>query len=68
MDNQNKSKLPIAGMLLAAGAASRMGQSKLLLLWKGEALICHVVWTALLSELAPVIVVTGTGAEEIVNC
>lgn len=67
MNNQDKLKLPIAGVILAAGAASRMGQSKLLLSWKGEALICHAVRTALQSELASVIVVTGASAEEIRN-
>lgn len=54
----------IAGIILAAGAASRMGQPKLLLPWRGEALICHAARTALAARLAPVIVVTGSGAVE----
>ncbi len=56
---------PIAGIILAAGAGSRMGKPKLLLPWQGEALICHVVRTALRGGLDPVVVVTGAGAEEI---
>ena len=56
--------IQIAGIILAAGAASRMGQPKLLLPWKGEALICHAARTALAARLEPVIVVTGSGAAE----
>lgn len=49
----------IAAVILAAGSAARMGQPKLLLPWKGEALIRHAARTALQSGLAPVMVVTG---------
>ena len=55
----------VAGVILAAGAASRMGQHKLLLPWKGEALICHAARTALEAGLDPVVVVTGAGGLEI---
>ena len=55
----------VAGVILAAGAASRMGQPKLLLPWKGEALICHAARTALETGLDPVVVVTGAGGLEI---
>jgi CTP:molybdopterin cytidylyltransferase MocA len=41
-----------------------MGQPKLLLPWKGEALICHAARTALEAGLTPVVVVTGAGAVE----
>ena len=37
----------VAGVILAAGAASRMGQPKLLLPWNGEALIHRVARIAL---------------------
>lgn len=55
----------IAGILLAAGGASRMGQPKLLLPWKGETLIHRSARTALEAGLRPVIVVTGADAENI---
>jgi molybdenum cofactor cytidylyltransferase len=54
---------PVAGIILAAGSASRMGQPKLLLPWKGEMLIRHSARIAL-SCLEPVIVVTGAWATE----
>ena len=63
-ESQKKNIAPIAGIILAAGSASRMGQPKLLLPWKGEALICHAARTAL-SCLNPVIVVTGAWQKEI---
>lgn len=53
-----------AGIILAAGSASRMGQPKLLLPWKGEALIHHAARTAL-SCLKTVVVVTGAQADDI---
>jgi molybdenum cofactor cytidylyltransferase len=58
---------PVAGIILAAGSASRMGQPKLLLPWMGEPLICHAARTALQSGLDPLVVVTGAGAEGIQN-
>lgn len=54
-----------AGVILAAGAASRMRQPKLLLPWQGQALIRHAVHTALQAGLDPVVVVTGAWALEI---
>ena len=55
----------IAGILLAAGVASRMGKPKLLLPWKGEALIHRAARVAVESGLEPVVIVTGAGAEGI---
>jgi molybdenum cofactor cytidylyltransferase len=52
-----------AGIILAAGSASRMGP-KLLLPWKGETLIRHAARTAL-SCLKKVVVVTGAQADDI---
>jgi molybdenum cofactor cytidylyltransferase len=55
----------IAGIILAAGAASRMGQPKLLLPWKEETLIHKTAQTALQALLDPVVIVTGSGGREI---
>jgi len=55
----------IAGIILAAGSASRMGQPKLLLPWKGETLIRQAARIALEAGLSPVMVVTGSYATEI---
>lgn len=38
--------LPVAGVILAAGAATRMGRNKLLLDAGGQPLICHVIEAA----------------------
>lgn len=66
MDNQmDIESACIAGVILAAGVASRMGQPKLLLPWKGEALIRHAARTALEAGLESVVVVTGTRTVEI---
>lgn len=54
----------VAGIILAAGGASRMQRPKLLLPWQGEALICRAARTALAGCLDPVVVVTGAGAAE----
>jgi molybdenum cofactor cytidylyltransferase len=65
LDENKKGKLVlVAGVILAAGAASRMGQPKLLLPWNGETLIHHATRTALDAGLDPVVVVTGSGSVE----
>jgi molybdenum cofactor cytidylyltransferase len=58
----------IAGIILAAGAASRMGQPKLLLQWEDETLIHRAARTASAAGLEPVIVVTGANSQEITAC
>ena len=58
---------PIAGVILAAGGSDRMGRVKQLLPWKGEPLIQHVVRIAIISGLAPVVVVVGDAGEEVKN-
>jgi molybdenum cofactor cytidylyltransferase len=54
---------PIAGVILAAGGASRYGRLKQLLEWQGRPLVRHAVLTALQAGLSPVVVVTGAGAD-----
>ncbi len=56
---------PIAILLLAAGASSRMGTIKQLLPWKGTFLINHMLKVACASNAAEVVVVLGANAEEI---
>ena len=51
------------GVILAAGAAARMGQPKLLLPWRGQPLIRHAVQIGLTAGLDPLVVVTGSGAD-----
>jgi molybdenum cofactor cytidylyltransferase len=55
--------MAIAGILLAAGAASRMGRNKLLLELEGEPLLRRAARRALEAGLAPVLVVLGHQAE-----
>jgi len=50
---------PIAGIVLAAGAAQRYGSPKQMLQWEGKAFVNHVVQTALAAGLSPVRVVSG---------
>jgi molybdenum cofactor cytidylyltransferase len=56
---------PVAGIVLAAGGASRMGATKQTLPWRGEALVRHVARLALSAGLSPVVVVTGSAAEQV---
>jgi molybdenum cofactor cytidylyltransferase len=52
-----------AGIVLAAGKATRYGAAKQALPWNGETLAAHAARTALDAGLAPVIVVLGYEAE-----
>lgn len=56
---------PAAGIVLAAGGSSRLGQPKQLLAWQGEPLVRRVARTALESGLSPVMVVTGAYGEQV---
>jgi molybdenum cofactor cytidylyltransferase len=56
---------PVAGIILAAGDATRMGMLKQLLIWKGDPFIRHVAKTALKAGLSPVTVVLGAESERI---
>jgi molybdenum cofactor cytidylyltransferase len=55
---------PIAGIILAAGSASRFHGPKQLLEWHGEPLVQTVVRTAINSGLSPVYVIIGAYEEE----
>lgn len=59
------SSAPVAGILLAAGVARRMGSAKVLLPWHSRPLIRHLAEVALASGLAEVIVVVGHRADEV---
>lgn len=56
---------PVALLLLAAGASTRMGQPKQLLPWQGHTLLRHAAETAVASGCAPIILVTGALHEEL---
>ena len=56
---------PTAGIILAAGASTRMGYPKPLLLWRGEPFIRHIVHTALSASLSPIVIVAGAHTSEI---
>jgi molybdenum cofactor cytidylyltransferase len=56
---------PAAGIVLAAGGASRYGSPKQLLAWKGQPLVRTAVRAALDAGLSSVVVVTGAHAGEV---
>ncbi|MEA3351240.1 MAG: nucleotidyltransferase family protein [Chloroflexota bacterium] len=58
-------KNSVAGIVLAAGGASRFGEPKQLLLWHGRALVWHVADKAVEAGLSPVIVVGGDYMESL---
>ena len=58
----------IAGVVLAAGSASRMGATKQLLPFKGKPVLEHVINNARLSTLHEIIVVLGHNADKIQLC
>jgi len=55
----------IAGIVLAAGEASRYGKPKQLLDFHGEPFVRRVAKTALAAGLSPVVVVSGAYAQEV---
>lgn len=55
----------VAGVILAAGGAQRMGQPKQTLRWRGLPLIRHVALAALDAGLMPVVIVTGSAADQV---
>jgi molybdenum cofactor cytidylyltransferase len=56
---------PVAGVIVAAGLSSRMGRSKMLLPLRDHTILGLAVATAEASSLDVVIVVTGSGSEDI---
>ncbi|HTP01792.1 MAG TPA: selenium cofactor biosynthesis protein YqeC [Anaerolineales bacterium] len=54
-----------AGIILAAGGSQRLGRPKQLLDWRGQPFVRAVAETALRSGLRPVIVVTGSNADQV---
>lgn len=57
--------LPLAAVLLAAGAATRMGRQKQLLPYRGSTLVEHAAAQALAASFSPVIVVVGAGSQTV---
>lgn len=55
----------VAGVILAAGAARRMGRNKMLLVLEGETLVRRAARRALAAGLSPVVVVLGHEAERV---
>jgi len=60
-------KKPIAGIILAAGGASRFGKAKQLNMWREKTYTENVVIAAQLAGLSPIIVVTGYQHESLKN-
>src|SRR5260370_14984711 len=58
-------QLMLSAIVLAAGMSTRMRQNKLLLDFKGKALIVHAVDTLLASEIDEVVVVLGHQADKV---
>ncbi|MDB5269424.1 MAG: hypothetical protein JWP58_2464 [Hymenobacter sp.] len=57
---------PVALLLLAAGASTRMGRPKQLLPYHGRTLLRHAAETAVASGCAPIVLVTGALHEALV--
>jgi molybdenum cofactor cytidylyltransferase len=55
----------VAGIILAAGAATRMGRPKQLLDWGGQPLVAVAAEQALAAGLAPLLVVVGAAADDV---
>ncbi|MDZ8137334.1 MAG: nucleotidyltransferase family protein [Nostoc sp. DedQUE04] len=58
-------KSTIAVMILAAGASTRMGTPKQLLLYQGRSFLQYITEIAIASVCQPVVVVLGANAEQI---
>ncbi len=55
----------VAGVVLAAGGSTRLGRPKPLLDWRGEPFVRVVAATAISAGLGPVVVVTGSQANDV---
>lgn len=56
----------IAAVVLAAGGSTRFGRPKQLLDWEGRPLVAHTADVAWMAGLDPVVVVTGSHAEDVI--
>lgn len=65
-DPVSESRVRTAGIVLAAGGASRMGRSKLLLPFRGRPILQHVVDSAR-EQMHEVVIVLGAGQEAILQ-
>ncbi len=66
MENIMQSLSPKVGLvILAAGASTRLGQPKQLLMYKGRSLLSHAVEVAIASLCQPIVVVLGYLAEQL---
>jgi molybdenum cofactor cytidylyltransferase len=65
LNRSSVARPPVAAIVLAAGGASRMGQSKQLLRFRGKPLVEHAITKAIEAGLSPVIVVAGAQADEL---
>lgn len=62
----SREAIPTVGMIiLAAGASSRMGTPKQLLLHQGRSFLSQIVETAIASICRPIVVVLGANAQQI---
>ncbi|MEH1891648.1 MAG: nucleotidyltransferase family protein [Nostoc sp.] len=64
-EQTNNKKSTIAIMILAAGASTRMGTPKQLLLYQGRSFLQYITEMAIASVCQPVVVVLGANAEQI---
>ncbi len=58
-------ELPVAAIILAAGASSRFGRPKVVVDWKGQPLIANIVDIALRSPARPIVVVVGAHERQV---
>ncbi|HEX5416170.1 MAG TPA: nucleotidyltransferase family protein [Chloroflexota bacterium] len=67
MNSEGKCSAKVVGILLAAGASSRLGQPKQLLPFQGKPLVRRVAEAALASRLVKLIVVVGNQAAAVAD-
>lgn len=63
MTNDTRSTVSI--IILAAGASTRMGKPKQLLLYQGRSFLSHTIESAIASVCKPVVVVLGANSQQI---
>ncbi|HKD18955.1 MAG TPA: nucleotidyltransferase family protein [Thermoanaerobaculia bacterium] len=63
--DEGEPRRAVAGVVLAAGSSTRMGENKLLIDLDGEALVARAVRRAMAAGLGPVIVVLGHEADRV---